>query len=144
MLLINLKSITVTWLYNMKKFLWVIFNSLCIHSCLYPVLIHPYWDHHHFYISITFNCNDIAGIICSLDPNKAHGYDMISICMLKICDKSICEPLELIFQFCIKHGKFPNERKIANVVPVHKKNDKQILKNYWPVSLLPICGKEFS
>ena len=63
--------------------------------------------------------------------------------MLKICDKSICKPLELIFQSCIKHGKFPNEWKMANVVPVHKKSDKQILKNYRPVSLLPICGKVF-
>ena len=32
---------------------------------------------------------------------------------------------------------------MANVVPVHKKSDKQILKNYRPVSLLPICGKVF-
>ena len=30
-----------------------------------------------------------------------------------------------------------------NVVPVHKKGDKQILKNYWPISLLPIAGKIF-
>ena len=63
--------------------------------------------------------------------------------MLKICDKSICKPLELIFQSCIKHGKFPNEWKMANVVPVHKKSYKQILRNYRPVSLLPICGKVF-
>ena len=33
--------------------------------------------------------------------------------------------------------------KKRNVVPVHKKGDKQILKNYRPVSLLPICGKIF-
>ena len=32
---------------------------------------------------------------------------------------------------------------MANVVPVHKKSDKQILRNYLPVSLLPICGKVF-
>ena len=63
--------------------------------------------------------------------------------MLKICDKSICKPLELIFQSCIKHGKFSYEWKMANIVPVHKKSDKQILKNFWPVSLLPICGKVF-
>ena len=93
--------------------------------------------------SITFNRNDIATIIRSLDPNKAHGYDMISIRMLKICDKSICKLLELIFQSCIKHGKFPNEWKMTNVVPVHKKSNKQILENYRPVSLLPICGKVF-
>ena len=40
-----------------------------------------------------FNCNDIATIICSLDPNKAHDYDMISIRMFKICDKSTDNPL---------------------------------------------------
>ena len=93
--------------------------------------------------SITFNCNDIATIIRSLDPNKAHGYDMTSICMSKICDKSICKSLELIFQTCIKHRKFPNEWKMANVVPVHKKSEKQIFKNYRPLSLLPICRKIF-
>ena len=68
---------------------------------------------------------------------------MISICMLKLCGKSICKPLELIFQSCIKQRKFPTEWKKANVVPVHKKGDKQILKNYRPVSLLSLCGKIF-
>ena len=91
--------------------------------------------------SITFNCNDIATIICTLNPNKAHGYDMISIGLLKICDKSICKLLGLIFQSCIKHGKFPDKWKMANVAPVNKKSDNQILKNYRPVSLLPVCGK---
>ena len=32
--------------------------------------------------------------------------------------------------------------KKANV-PVHKKNDKQLVENYRPISLLPICGKNF-
>ena len=31
----------------------------------------------------------------------------------------------------------------ANIVPIHKKDDKQLLKNYRPVPLLPICGKVF-
>ena len=33
--------------------------------------------------------------------------------------------------------------KWQNMVPVHKKRDEQILKNYWPVSLFPIHGKIF-
>ena len=39
--------------------------------------------------------------------------------------------------------KFPSEWKKSNVVPIHKKDDKQNVKNYRPVSLLPICGKIF-
>ena len=33
--------------------------------------------------------------------------------------------------------------KKANVVPIHKKGDKQTIKNYHPVSHLPIRGKTF-
>ena len=35
------------------------------------------------------------------------------------------------------------EEKKANVVSIHKKSDKQTIKNYCPVSLLPISGKIF-
>ena len=33
--------------------------------------------------------------------------------------------------------------KLANVTPIFKKDDKQLVKNYRPISLLPICGKFF-
>ena len=91
--------------------------------------------------SVSFSQNDIAKIIQNLDPNKAHGHDNISIRMLKICGSSIYKPLEMIFKQCIETGVFPSEWKKANIVPIHKKGDKQTLENYRPVSLLPICGK---
>ena len=68
---------------------------------------------------------------------------MISIRTIKICDISICRPLILIFQSFLESGKFTTEWKKANVVPVHKKGDKQILKIYRPISLLSIAGKIF-
>ena len=74
-----------------------------------------------FLSTISFTKDDIAKIIKNLNPNKAHGFDMISIRMLKICGDSILKPLELIFKSCIESGKFPIEWKKANVVPVHKK-----------------------
>ena len=43
----------------------------------------------------------------------------------------------------MESGIFPSEWKMANVVPVYKTDDKQNLKNYRPVSLLPIFGKVF-
>ena len=93
--------------------------------------------------TIHFTSDDILKIIKNLEPYKAHGHDMISIRMIKICDASICKPLELIFRSCLENGKFPTEWKKANVVPTHKKGDKQNLKNYRPISLLPVAGKIF-
>ena len=87
--------------------------------------------------SITFSKDDIAKMIQNLDPNKAHGHDQISIRMLKLCSTSICKPLEIIFYQCLETGTFPNDWKKGNVVPVFKKGDKQILKNY------RVCGKIF-
>ena len=63
--------------------------------------------------------------------------------MLKICSSSIYKSLEYIFHQGLETGKFPSEWKKANVVPAYKKGEKQILKNYRPVSLLSICGKIF-
>ena len=88
--------------------------------------------------TISFTKDDIANIIKNLNPNKAHGFDMISIRTLKICGDSILKPWELLFKSCIESGKFPIEWNKANVVSVHK---KQLIENYRPISLLPVCGK---
>ena len=63
--------------------------------------------------------------------------------MRKIYGDTICKPLELIFKQALTTGVFPSEWKKGNIVPCYKKGDKQNLKNYRPVSLLPICGKIF-
>ena len=63
--------------------------------------------------------------------------------MIKICSTSIWKPLRLIFNQYIDSGIYPCGWKKANVVSIHKIGDKQTLKNYRPVSLLPIYGKFF-
>ena len=83
----------------------------------------------------------MENIIQSLDSNKAHGHDMISIHMLKICGKSIIKPNLIIYKNALRRAVFPTNGKKTNVVPVHKKNDKQLLKNYRLIPLLPICSK---
>ena len=93
--------------------------------------------------TVNFSIDDIAKIIQNLDPNKTHGRDKISIRMLQLCGNSICKPMGLIFQQAMESGSFPSEWKKGNVVPIHKKDDKQCFKNYHPISLLPICGKIF-
>ena len=63
--------------------------------------------------------------------------------MLKTCGNSLCRPLELIFNDCLVNGIFLSVWKKSNIAPVHKKNDKQRLNNYRPISVLPICSKIF-
>ena len=63
--------------------------------------------------TISFTKDDIAKIIKNLNPNKAHGFDMISIRMLKICVDSILKPLGPNFKSChaLKVGNSPSNGK---------------------------------
>ena len=91
--------------------------------------------------SFDISMDEITKIIRFLDPNKAHGHDGTSICMLKLCASSISKPLLLLFS--LENECFPNKWKKAKIVPIHKKGDEHLIQNYRPVSLLPICGKIF-
>ena len=91
--------------------------------------------------NIVIKQDEIVSIILKQNLRKAHGCDNVSMAMLKLCPNEIAVPLRLIFQKCIDIGKFPNSWKMANVQPIHTKNDRQVKSNYQTISLLPICGK---
>ena len=84
---------------------------------------------------------DIYNIIKTPDINKTHGHNEASIRMLKLCDGSIVKPLSIIFKNCKRRKTFPNLWKKANIVPIHKKGEKDLITNYHPVSHLPIFVK---
>ena len=83
----------------------------------------------------------ILNIIRSINPSKAHGWDEISMRMVKVSHTALVVPLKIIFTYCLRCGLFPQIWKHANVVYVHKKNEKNLKGNYRPISLLPIFGK---
>ena len=94
-------------------------------------------------LDISFSSSDLSKIIKGLNPNKGHGHDNISIKMIHMCGDSIIPPLKKIFDSAIRTGHFPDSWKKGNIVPVHKKESKNLVKNYRPISLLPIFGKIF-
>ena len=51
--------------------------------------------------------DDILLIIKNLNVDKAHGWDQLSIRMIKACGKSISFLLKLIFKSMINEGVFP-------------------------------------
>ena len=87
--------------------------------------------------------NDIFSIIKSLNASKAHGWDKISIRMTKLCGKTIAIPLKLIFRSILEESVFPDDWKKSNVVPIYERDSKNLIKNYRPISLLPIFSKIF-
>ena len=61
--------------------------------------------------------------------------------MIQLCGKSIALPLKLLFKTILEEGTFPEHWKNSNVVPIHKKESKNLIKNYWCIVLLPILSK---
>ena len=50
--------------------------------------------------NITFTEKGIEKVIRRLDSNKAQGHDIMSMSMLKICEKSIIKPPVIIYKKC--------------------------------------------
>ena len=92
---------------------------------------------------MTFSAGKTAKIIQNLNSNKEHRHDSINTPMFKICGDTISKPLELILKQVLITGSYFSHWKKCNIVPVHKKDDKQDIKSYCLVSLLSICGKGF-
>ena len=60
---------------------------------------------------------------------------------LKEFAQQIAPALMLIFQSSINQGKLPHDWKIANITPIHKKNNCADPTNYRPILLTSICCK---
>ena len=86
---------------------------------------------------------EISDIINSLDLNKYLGPNSIPIFILKICNDFFSINLEKIINLSFKTGIFPELCKIAKVIPIFKKENPLLCKNYRPISLLPIFSKIF-
>ena len=63
--------------------------------------------------------------------------------MIKMCNESVTIPLKINFEESLKKGIFPDIWQKGNIIPSHKKEDKTLINNYRPISLLPIFGKIF-
>ena len=86
---------------------------------------------------------EVLNVIKKLNVDKAVGPDGINNRVLKICGDQLAEPLTYIFNKCISSGYFPDEWKLANVTPIFKKGNHQLMSNYRPVSLLSLVSKVF-
>ena len=90
---------------------------------------------------ISVQSDELISLIRNLNPNKETGSDGISGQMLLLCDNAVVLRLQIIFENILLTSTYPDRWKLANITPIFKKGDKQFIKNYRSISLLPICGK---
>ncbi len=75
--------------------------------------------------------------------DKAPGEDNI-IANILIGGEPIVETLSKFFNRRLTEGRVPSSWKNVSVVILHKKRDTADIKNYRPISLLPVMFKVFS
>ena len=84
---------------------------------------------------------ELLNIVHNAKDKKSKGYDGIDMCMLKKIIPHILTPLRHICNTSLSQGIFPDEMKIARIIPLFKSGDKQNVSNYRPISLLPQFSK---
>ena len=80
--------------------------------------------------------------INAIDIKKSSSGE-ISPGIIKLPKKEILIPIKSCINKCISIKSFPDELKVADVIPVFKKEDPNNKANYRPISLLPIISKIF-
>ena len=84
--------------------------------------------------------NEIDKIILNFRESSA-GWDELKPTVIKSIRHGISLPLRHICNLSFRTGIFPDELKIANMVPIFKSGDEMIFSNYRPVSVLPVFSK---
>ena len=85
--------------------------------------------------------SEILKLIGSLPNKSSSGYDEISNIILKEIKKEITPILVHIFNESIVKGIFPENMKVAHIVPLYKGKEKYLAENYRPISLLITVSK---
>ena len=83
----------------------------------------------------------VAAVLRNLDNSKAHGPGGIPARLLTETAYQIAPSLCDLFNKSLRTGVVPQDWKLANVVPVYKKGDKEHVENYRPISLLSLISK---
>ena len=86
------------------------------------------------------NVMEIENLILDMPKKSSYGHDRISNIMLKKLSDSISYPLQIIFNQSICQGTFPKKMKLAEVIPLYKGKEHDMVINYWPILLfMNVC-----
>ena len=105
---------------------WGVTRSQSNNSCLHSFFSHPIIE------------DDTRIII-----NSSAGWDLINPKVVKHVSTGILTPLTYIINLSLQTGIFPDDLKLAKVIPLFKKGDPELFTNYRPISILSFFSKVF-
>ena len=85
--------------------------------------------------NIVFDKEDVIDAIDKLNKSSSCGPDGVPAIFLKMCKRSLSEPLEILFRCYLLTGIIPAILKEAFVIPIHKAGPRSNPANFRPVSL---------
>ena len=83
----------------------------------------------------------ILKIISNLKSTQSCGLDNVDSKTIKLVKNELTPVITHIVNLSIQQKIFPQQWKVAKIIPLHKKDEVIYPKNYRPVSLLPIFSK---
>ena len=90
------------------------------------------------YISnIVASTQEVYSLMKNVDITKACGHDGVGNKIIQLCCEGFCEFFTNFINLWFTLGKFPFQWKLANVIPLFKKDDLQLKNNYRPVLYYP-------
>lgn len=86
--------------------------------------------------------SEVGDVVLSYKSKRFHTNEIQPFLLCKVLDV-ICPVLCRLFNTCIRTGIYPDEFKIARVIPIYKAGDKFNVANYRPISTISIFSKIF-
>ena len=85
--------------------------------------------------------DEVSKIIDKLKSSKSTGMDGIDTYIIKLAKDDLVPVITHIVNLSIQNKSFPKQWKLAKIIPLHKKSETFLPKNYRPVALLPVTSK---
>ena len=82
----------------------------------------------------------VRNVITSLKDSSPR-WDNLSPFVMKQCVDTYVEPITVLINNSFYHGVFPDDLKLAMVVPIFKSGNSSNINNYKPISILPFFLK---
>ena len=83
----------------------------------------------------------VRNILLGLKNSKSSGVDNIDTYIIKLMVDDILPAVTHIVNLSIQQAAFPSLYKLAKIIPLLKKDDPLVPKNYRPVAILCILSK---